>query len=128
MRHSLGLVAILSILGGALPMSAQQPTGSFSAFTPRTLNFQAVNPGPMIAPMSLANTMRTPSKQQSFSLANVFHNITPPTWPFRTATAPVLPASQNSIQPIQYPGLNFFPTSAQYPTTNNPYIIHKAWN
>ena len=82
----------------------------------------------MVAPMSLANTMRTPANQQAFSLANVFHSITPPTWPFRTATAPLMPAQQNFIQPNQNPGLNFFPTSGLAPATNNPYIINKAWN
>ena len=126
MRRFLGLVALLSSLALVAPLTAQGP-GTFSV-NPRPIRLGSVNTQQMNSAVNLKNVFHTPQQQQSFNLGNIFRSIPMPTWPPRIASTPLLQPGNNKFQPQQNSKLNIFPTTATYPTTNNPYIIHKAWN
>ncbi len=129
MRRFLSLGAFLGVLAAVTGVQAQQPVGSFTAVNPRTITFQRLDTGQTASPVNLANMLRTPTQPTPFSLTNVFHNFTMPSWPPRIATStPVVPPQNNMIQPNQYPKLNPFPTTPSYPLQNNPYIITRPSN
>ena len=106
MRRFLSLGMLFVVFVAVAPVSAQLPA-SFNGANPRPITFTAINTTQMTKVMSLSNTMRRPAQQQAFSLANVFHGFTMPSWPPKVATPTVLPSSQN------------------FPTTNNPYIVNR---
>src|SRR5262249_4829457 len=102
MHKGLGILTLLVTLALVAPGGAQQQKPASSFFTgvdPRDIRFK---------PIDTSNAFRTPRQPKAFSLTNLFHKFTLPSWPPKVASAPILPADKNPFQKVPPKPVNIF--------------------
>jgi hypothetical protein len=116
MRKSLAALALCLGLGMATPAMAQAPGASYwSGVNPRPVNIYPSNTTTFVQPRNLNSAFKQPTVARPFSLANIFHPVSLPSWPPRVgvSTTGTNVGSQIIMFPQQQapsPVLQFFQT------------------
>ena len=109
MRAAMWVIGAALAVGYASPAHAQQSfTQTFNGVNPRNITMVPIDTNKALRSMNVSSAFRTPSQTKTFSLSNIFHKISMPTWPPRIATPTFLSPQSNPFQPNPILGKNPF--------------------
>jgi hypothetical protein len=93
MRTSLASLAL------CLFMAAGAQAQVWSGANPRPINFSQVNTNKMAQPRNVSSAFKSPTQHQPFSLTNIFHPFSLPSWPPKHGVA--VPPTAAQLQMFQ---------------------------
>jgi hypothetical protein len=106
MRKAHALMALCLVLGLTARVAAQQTsaTSFFTGVDPRTIVSKPIDTSKALAAFNTTNAFPMVGQQRAFSLTNIFHPFTLPSWPPRLGKsifpAGLLPQQQPTFQPL----------------------------
>src|SRR5690349_19295248 len=106
MRTGVGVVAVLGMLGLAMPAGAQTVASSFfTGANPRDIKFTPIDVGAASKAYNLSNSFHAPTAPSALNLSRFLPSFSSPSWPPKIASPQVLQGT-NPFQPTRPVGVN----------------------